>query len=98
MWPLWSRLQRNNFQVSSHPPDETETETSEAASGAGAELTISDGSFKPLSLFGVWEEPSTKTKRITVAVVLPSGVNKSDFSLWVPDGGKVLELTHGQSH
>jgi len=34
-----------------------------------------------------------KTKRLTIALVLPSGVNKSDFTLQVLEGGVLLQLT-----
>jgi len=61
--------------------------------GAGAELTIGESFFKPLYIVGEWEEPGTKTKRLTLALVLPSGVNKSDFTLQVLEGGLTLELT-----
>jgi len=59
----------------------------------GAELIVKDSVFKPLYLIGEWEEPGTKTKRLTVAIVLPSGVNKSDFTIQVLDAGLLLQLT-----
>ena len=62
------------------------------ADGSGAELTIGDSFFKPLYLVGVWEEPATKTKRINVVIVLPSGIDKNDFALSVSEGGKLLQL------
>lgn len=61
--------------------------------GAGAELTVGDLFFKPLYLIGEWQEPGSKTKRLTVVLILPSGVNKSDFTLQVLEGGQSLELT-----
>jgi len=60
--------------------------------GAGAELTIGESFFKPLYLVGEWDEPGSKTKRLTLAIVLPSGFNKSDFTLQVLEGGLTLEL------
>ena len=49
--------------------------------------------IKPLSYIGIWEEPNTKTKRVTVVITLPPGVRKQDFAISVSKGGKQLELT-----
>lgn len=59
----------------------------------GVELTVKDSFFKPLYIIGEREEPSTRTKRLTVVLVLPSGVNRSDFTLQVLEGGMSLQLT-----
>lgn len=50
-------------------------------------------SFKPWYLMSTWTEPGTTTKRITVAIVLPSGVGKGDFSVRATEDGKWVELT-----
>ena len=47
---------------------------------------------KPMCAISTWVEPDTTTKRITVAVILPSGVGKSDFKVRVPEGGMCVEL------
>ena len=36
--------------------------------------------FKPITLIADWSEPGTTTRRITLAVLLPTGVGKGDFS------------------
>ena len=75
-------------------PCDTESEKKEDSNvdGSAGELTIGDAFFKQLYLVGVSEDPATKTKRITVVIVLPSGINKNDFALFVPGGGKLLQL------
>ena len=59
----------------------------------GKVLLAPETCFEPLTLVGEWEEPVTKTKRITVVLDLPSGVNKNDFTLRVLQGGMILELS-----
>ena len=61
--------------------------------GSGAELTMGELVFKPLYLLAEWDELGNKTKHVTVAIVLPSGVGKGGFSLHVPDHGETLELS-----
>ena len=39
-----------------------------------------------------WAEPETATKRLTVAILLPSGVETGCFSVRVADDGEYLEL------
>lgn len=86
-------MKRRRLSVPAGPAIETEDENESLVhDGDGAELTIGEAFFKPLNIVGVWEEPGTKTKRISVVIVLPSGVNKHDFSLSVPDSGRMLEL------
>ncbi|KAI0557262.1 hypothetical protein FGB62_325g07 [Gracilaria domingensis] len=51
-----------------------------------------DGRFKPFYYFGMWEEAKTGTKRLSVAIVLFSGVTPEDFTLSVLPGGRVLEM------
>ncbi len=57
------------------------------------EVTGKGINFDPIYLIDTWKEPVTKTKRITVAANLPSGVNKSDPTLCVTEDGMTLEIT-----
>lgn len=61
--------------------------------GVGTELVLGERSFRPLYLISEWNEPATMTRRISVAILLPSGVGSGDFTLRVVDGGEFLELT-----
>ena len=45
-----------------------------------------------LYLIVTWEEPVTKTERITAVTDLPSGVTKNDFTLRVMEDGMALEI------
>ncbi|MEM6687231.1 MAG: hypothetical protein AAF617_15725 [Bacteroidota bacterium] len=49
--------------------------------------------FVPLYLISQWQEPVTTTKRVTVAIILPSGVGVGAFKVRVIEEGDVLELT-----
>ena len=40
----------------------------------------------------LWQEPGTTTKRITVAIILPSGVGSGDFRVRIIESGDVLEM------
>ena len=48
--------------------------------------------FKPLYLSSCWVERETTKKRITVAIVLPSGVGTGNFSLRILENGMSIEL------
>lgn len=61
----------------------------------GAELVLGDLEFKPLYLISVWNEPTTTTNCVTLAIVLPSGTGCGNFSCRVVDGGEYVELTVG---
>lgn len=50
------------------------------------------GSFQPLHLISEWVEPGTTTRRLTVAILLPSGVAIGQFSTRVSDDGNTLFL------
>lgn len=39
-----------------------------------------------------WKEPGTTTRRITVAIILPTGIEPGIVSTEVLDGGRILEL------
>ncbi len=58
----------------------------------GAELTLGEKFFKPLYLLSIWKEPGTMTKRVTAAVILPSGVETGDFSICISPCGMSLEI------
>lgn len=59
------------------------------------EATYGDSSagFEPLHLLSEWVEPGTTTRRLTVAILLPSGVYPGHFSVRVADGGCILNVT-----
>ena len=61
------------------------------ASGLG--FLLGAHSFEPLHLLAEWEHPIHKTKMVTVAVLLPSGVSTGAWHTSVESGGSVLELT-----
>ncbi|PXF42241.1 hypothetical protein BWQ96_08037 [Gracilariopsis chorda] len=44
-------------------------------------------------MLSVWTEPETTLKRVTAAVVLPSGVGRGEFLIQIIDGGECLELS-----
>lgn len=46
-----------------------------------------------MHIFSSWVEPNTTTKRLTVAVLLPSGVGPGQFSIRVAEDGGALEFT-----
>lgn len=49
--------------------------------------------FQPLLILSDWVEPGTTTKRLTVAVLLPSGVTSGMFSVRIADDGNSSEIT-----
>lgn len=57
------------------------------------EKVRSEGDFRPLTLVSEWIEPKTMTKRLTVCINLPSGVESSDFSVRILEGGESLQLS-----
>jgi len=57
------------------------------------ELLSDHHDFKPLHLVSVWREPETLARRISVAIILPSGIDKRGFSIRVSNDGGYLELT-----
>lgn len=67
--------------------DDSENEDCDMSSDAHV------GIFGPLYAVSIWKEPETMTRRITLAVILPSGVDAGGFSLRVVDGGQFLEIT-----
>ena len=48
--------------------------------------------FKPLHLITCWMEPKTTTRRVTVVVLLPTGIGSGDFSVRITEDGKCLEV------
>ena len=48
--------------------------------------------YSPMCLISQWQEKLTMIKRLTVAIILPSGVGSGQFSLRVGEGGRHLEL------
>lgn len=49
--------------------------------------------FRPLTLISEWVEPKSLTRRLTICVNLPSGIEVSGFSVRVVEGGEFLEVT-----
>ena len=74
--------------------DEDSVDTTEMSSeGAGEEVVFGPQAFNPLYLQSVWKERKSATKRLTLAILLPSEIISGEFSLRVADGGEYLELT-----
>ena len=67
---------------------ESSSDSFEAAGSSTTELS----SFNPIYLLSQWTEPSTTTRRLSVASLLPSGVSPGKFRVRVMPGGRVLEL------
>ena len=58
----------------------------------GEELVMGEIVFKPLYIVSAWKEPGSMTNCVSVAVCLPSGVGRGDFSFRVVDDGAFLEV------
>lgn len=52
----------------------------------GSELVMGDYVFKSILFRSAWVEPSTTNRRLTIAIVLPSGTGAGDWSAHVADG------------
>ena len=74
--------------------EESEGEEADDHDGA-AEIGFLHGphEFKPLYLIYSWEEPKIKTKRVAVAILLPSGIEKRDWSLRFQENARALDFT-----
>ena len=72
---------------------EESDEDSDSNSAIGVELVEADHSFRPLYLKSIWTEPRTMTKRVSLAIVLPSGVECGRFFARVVEGGEFVEMT-----
>ena len=55
--------------------------------------TREDQTFIPLYLMSEWQEPRTTLQRLSVAIILPSGIGPGQFKLKIVDEGDCLELT-----
>ena len=49
-------------------------------------------SFEPFHLISTWTEPETTTTRLTLAIVLLSGLGSGNFSMRVAERGACVEL------
>lgn len=49
--------------------------------------------FTPVHVISSWMESETLTERVTVSILLPSGVVKGDFAINVVNGGTQLEIS-----
>ncbi|KAI0562174.1 hypothetical protein FGB62_65g314 [Gracilaria domingensis] len=58
----------------------------------GIEYLLGLNEFKPLYLAGEWNDPKTTLRRLSLAVVLPAGVEKGRFRIHIVDNGNILEL------
>lgn len=70
---------------------EEEETNEEWTSGAGTELLLDNNSFRPLYLLSEWVEPSSMLKRVTVSIILPTGVEAQCFKVRATDSGRVLK-------
>jgi len=80
------------------PHKEEDSETIDIASGSDSDyLKIFDtlGDFRLLCLLSKWREPETRSMRLIVAILLPSGVGKARGMLFfqVASSGLQVELT-----
>lgn len=48
--------------------------------------------FCPFHVFTYWTKPGTTTCRITIAIVLPTGIGPGNFSTKILEGERILEL------
>lgn len=77
-------------RISDTSPD---TESDSDTTLTGSALQGDHLSFKPLHLVSTWVEPLTTTKRLSLAIVLPSGIGPGQLSVRVAEGGQWVELT-----
>lgn len=61
-------------------------EDSDTPSSPGLDIVAESYSFGPLYLLSEWQEPRTMTKRSSIAIALPSGVESGDFHSRVLEG------------
>lgn len=71
--------------------NESEEETDDDSS-SGVELVVSSHGFRPMFLMSEWQEPRTMTKCLSIAIVLPSGVEAGGFCARVVESGEFVEL------
>lgn len=55
--------------------------------------TSTNHMFQPLSLISTWIEPGSTTRCVSVAILLPSGIDAGHFAVRVAEGGRQLEVT-----
>lgn len=51
------------------------------------------GGYEPLHMLPEWVEPGTTTRRITVSILLSSGISPGRFFVRVAEGGGILYVT-----
>lgn len=85
------KVQRTNSFSAVGDSDNDSNESLHDTADQDDELTT--GFFKPLYTISIWKEPETMTRRVTLAIVLPSGIECGNFSLRVINGGGCLEVT-----
>ena len=61
--------------------------------GAGLAFLLGAHAFKQIALPTTWEHLQTKTKMLSIAIILPSRIGQGQGQISVKNGGHVLELT-----
>ena len=69
------------------------SEDDEADEDGVLDATVDIRSFMPLHLCASWEEPVTTLQRVSMAIILPSGVEPQKVTVRVIEVGKQIELT-----
>ena len=85
----------NNHEVQTRSTENTNNieEDGEALDATGVELLMSRFSFHPLHVFGEWLDANEGfAKRLSVSIVLPSGVATSKVIAKVVSNGTVLQI------
>ena len=88
---LTSSARKRRFSTMSGGEIE-DSDSEDLETGAGSELISGELTFKPLYMISRWAEQFTLTKRLCVAIILPSGVGSGNFTITVVDGGQFLQL------
>lgn len=74
--------------------DVSEDGDSESVEPSGMEMLMSRFSFHPLYIFGDWTDAKAGfAKRLTVAGLLPSVINTTEFRVSITDGGNMLHVS-----
>lgn len=72
---------------------ESDSDFADVANNFGRELFVGPMQFRPIYLLGTWKDPDDhNSERVSVAILLPSGVTKDDVTLNVVDNGHYLEI------
>ena len=80
-------------RIGSAADDIIEHFADEGDASIGEEIIMGDMVFKPLYIVSAWKEPGSMTYCVSVAVCLPSGVGRGDYSFRVVEEGAFLEVS-----